>query len=624
MQKLNFSKRNLLAYFAILVVFFLLIFFNSFSHFQNALSDGLHGKGKPLENIVIIKIDDRSINEIGRWPWERDIFSSLLLKAKDAKVIGVDVSFFEKSINDSSLENTILSMDNIILASEISEGELFMPIFKGETGYANLLSSEDGILRTVEVGLRPEILPIAFEAYKKYSGKSDFEEGEYLINFVSKPNSFNSISANEVLEGNVNFSGKIVLIGATAPDLHDNYFVPTSGGIAMPGVEVHANILQNLFTNSFLKSQSNFSAFFFVLIFSFAGFFLFSRIKIYYLIPLILLIIFLYIFTGIFLFNNYNYLVDFFFFPIALFVSTGAGIAINYLEERKHSAHLTNAFGKYISKNLLKEIINGSHELKLGGEKRKITVFFSDIRGFTSISEKLSPENLVAFINEYLTEMTRIILKHNGTVDKFIGDAIMALWNAPLVQEAHAKMACECAIEQMKKLQELQVSWKQKNLPKMEIGCGIHTGEAIIGNMGSEERFDYTAMGDAVNLASRIEGLTKQYGVGIIISKDTRDAIGRDFHCRLLDKVKVKGKKIPVEIYELVWEEGKENFTKGYEHALSLYFDKKFSSAEREFKRCLEISPEDKSCILFIARCKEYARHAPPKEWDGSFEMKMK
>lgn len=624
MQKKYFSKKSILVYFLILFIFSFFIFVNSFSHIRNVLGDNLQGEKRPLENIVIIKIDDESINKIGRWPWDRSVFSELLPKLKEAKAIGIDVSFFEPSTNDSSLNDTLLSMNNVILASEIVSGNLFYPIFEKNTGYTNLLSSSDGVLREVEVGILQDELPFAFEVYKTYSGRSNFKEGIYSINFASSPNAFYSIGAYEVLKGNFDFKGKIVLIGATAPNLHDNYFVPTSKGIAMPGVEVHANIIQNIFLESFLKKQGTFSIFFLVFLFSFAGFFFFSRIKIYYLIPLLLLIIFIYSLAGIFFFNNNNYLIDFFFFPISLFIFTGAGVALNYLEEKKHSTYLTGAFGKYISKDLLNEILKGKHELKLGGEKRNITVFFSDIRGFTSISEKLSPEELVNLINEYLTEMTKIILKNKGTVDKFIGDAIMALWNAPLLQKEHAKMACNSAIEQVRKLESLKEVWKEKNFPEVNIGCGINTGDAVIGNMGSDERFDYTAMGDAVNIASRLEGLTKQYGVKIIISKETRDLIKEDFECRLLDRVKVKGKKNAVEIYELLWKPYKKNFTKEYEEALSLYFDRKFSQAEKGFKKCLEKELKDKSCILFIERCKEYSRHAPPRDWDGSFEMKIK
>jgi adenylate cyclase len=209
-------------------------------------------------------------------------------------------------------------------------------------------------------------------------------------------------------------------------------------------------------------------------------------------------------------------------------------------------------------------------------------------------------------------------------VDKFIGDAIMAIWNAPLTQEEHAKLACKSAIAQIKKLEGLKGKWKEKGLPEIKIGCGINTGVVVVGNMGSQERFSYTAMGDGVNLSSRLEGLTKVYGVKIIISRDTKNKIGKEFNCRLLDRVRVKGKKIPVEIYELLVREEPSDFVKEYEHALSLYFARKFPESKREFEKCLSLKKDDKSCLLFVERCKEYMMHSPPKEWDGSFEMKSK
>ena len=323
------------------------------------------------------------------------------------------------------------------------------------------------------------------------------------------------------------------------------------------------------------------------------------------------------------LLSKINYLVDLFFIPLSLIVFIGVGQAINYLEEKQHRLYLTTAFGKYINKHLLKQIIEHKQELKLGGGKRTISIFFSDIRGFTSLSEKLSPEELVNLINRYLTEMTRIILKYDGTVDKFIGDAIMAFWNAPLLQENHAELDCECAIEQIKALKKLQEELVKEGLPKIEIGCGIHTGEAVIGNMGSDERFDYTAIGDSVNLCSRLEGLTKEYGVNIIISEDTYKIIKNKFNCRKLDVVKVKGKKIPVVIYELCIDYNKE-FCKLYEEALELYFKGNFRKALSIFREALKKKQGDKSCDLFIKRCEEYIKNPPSEDWDGSFEMKTK
>ncbi|MBU0467414.1 MAG: adenylate/guanylate cyclase domain-containing protein [Nanoarchaeota archaeon] len=621
----NANKTSLAVYLSLFLLFFLLIVSNSFSHIRPSISDRFYGEKTPLDNIIIIKIDDSSINKIGRWPWDRNIFSEILLKIKNAKVIGIDVSFFEESKDDSTLINTLKSFNNTVLAAEVNEDGLMQPIFDSDFGYVNLITDSDGITRSVETGLYEKTIPFSFGIYKKYSGKEDFEIKKYIINYASGHGSFNSISAYELLEGaNLDARNKIVLIGATAPDLRDTFFVPTSKGTAMPGVEIHANIIQNLILNNFLKKQGKISTLFLVLIFSFLSFFILSRLKIYYIIPIILLTIIFYSLIGIYLFNNFDYIIDLFFFPLSVLTFTGAGIAVNYIEEEKHSAYLREAFGKYVSKNLLSEIINKSYELKLGGSKKEITIFFSDIRGFTSISEKLNPEELVNLMNDYLTKMTEIILENNGTVDKFIGDAVMAFWNAPFNQEDHAELACKSAVEQINSLKKFNKDKKNQGYPEINIGIGINTGEAITGNMGSEERFDYTAMGDSVNLASRLEGLTKQYGVNIIISESTKKQIKNKFDVRKLDRVKVKGKKIPITIYELITNKKFGKLTEQYEKALELYFDGRFKKAKAEFNKALNINKKNKASMLFLQRCKEYIKNPPAKNWDGSFEVKTK
>ena len=619
----NILNRTSLIVFSVLVILFaVLIFSNSFLHVKASLTDKLYEEKKPLSNIVIITIDDESINKIGRWPWDRDIFASILDKTKDAKAIGIDVSYFEKSKNDSALKKELESMDNVVLASEINEGVWYKPIFNSTTGYVNLLTDYDGITRKVNFGLSEETDPFAFEIYKKAWGSSkEMKRDAYLMNFVEFES--NSIGAYEVLNGDFDFKDKIVLIGATAPNLHDNYFVPVSRGLAMPGVEIHGSIVQNLILDDFVREESNLWVFLFVILFSVLGMFVLSRLKIYYSIPAVIGIVIIYSIGAILIYSEFNFIIDLLFTPLSLIIFTGVGIGVNYLEERKHSKFLSDAFGKYVSKQLLDEILSKRQDLKLGGAKREITVFFSDIRGFTSISEKLTPEELVQFINDYLTIMTKIIMKHGGTVDKFIGDAIMAFWNAPVSEKHHAKLACESAMEQAKALVEMRKKLADKKMPDINIGCGINTGEAVIGNMGSEDRFDYTALGDSVNLASRLEGLTKQYGVSIIVSESTYAQVKDKFNFRKLDKVQVKGKKIPITIYELrVAEDDK--FVKEFEKALGLYFGAKFEEAKKAFEKILDKKKEDTSCKLFIERCKEYLKNPPVADWDGSFEMKTK
>jgi adenylate cyclase len=548
----NLINSKIAIFSALIIIITLLISVNAFSNIRPDITDNLYGNQEPLDNILIIKIDDPSLQKIGRWPWDRVVFASLLEKTKDAKVIGIDVSFFEPSPLDENLKFTLENLDNVILASELNDGIIYKPIFQSKHGVVNLVADYDGVVRTFNPSANSE-KAFAFEIYKEaWNPKATYPSKKSLINFVGPPNSFESISAHQVLESNISFGNKIVLIGATAPSLQDNFFVPTSSGVPMPGVEIHATILQNLILDNFINQQGRLSLSLLTILAAFIGFFLLSRLKAYYGIPIIILAIIIYYLIAIYSFNNHNYLIDLFFIPLSLIIFTSTGFAVNYLEERKQNLFLKNAFSKYINKPLLQQIIEQKHKLKLGGKKETITLFFSDIRGFTKISESLKPNVLVSLINEYLNEMTKIILLNKGTLDKFIGDAIMAFWNAPLPEKNHAEIACTTALQQLEKLKKLQKSWKKRNLPQLKIGIGINTGEAVIGNMGSQERFDYTAMGDAVNLTSRLEGLSKNYETDIIISENTYQLVKHKFNCNKLGKVKVKGKKKPITIYALI------------------------------------------------------------------------
>ncbi len=607
----------------LLALALLLVQVDSFSHVRGTLTDKLYGGNAVLDSIVIVAIDDASINSIGHWPWSRDVHANLLEKLNDAKVIGIDVSFFEPSPNDVLLNTTLQSMDNVVLASEIQQGVTYLPIFPSITGYVNLLGDADGITRRVNPSIANDMKPFSFAIAEQAGYATPTEKETLLINFADAPHSFKTVSVNDVLAKNLSFANKIVLIGATAPNLHDDYFVPTSDGKAMPGVEIHANILQNIINNDFLRAPDKLIVMLGVILAALAGMFLIARLKYYYAIPLAIGLLVVYAIVAIISFNQFNLLIDLFFAPLAFAVFTGAGVSVAYTEEKTKGAYLRDAFSKYVSKELLDEILSKNQQLTLGGEKRILTVMFSDIRDFTSISEKLSPEELVHLLNEYLTTMTRIVLKHQGTVDKFIGDAIMALWNAPLLDDAHAVKACDTAVEQIKALRELQANWKQRNVPSLNIGIGIHTGPAVVGNMGSEERFDYTAIGDTVNLASRMEGLTKEYGVSILISESTYEHIKGKYLCRKLDAVKVKGKKVPVLLYHLCVDQD-QAFVTSFEKALELYFKAKFHDALKGFKETAKIRPNDPSCALFIERCELYLKHPPAKDWDGAFVYEKK
>ncbi len=253
---------------------------------------------------------------------------------------------------------------------------------------------------------------------------------------------------------------------------------------------------------------------------------------------------------------------------------------------------------------------------------------FSDVRGFTTISEKLDPTKLSDILNAYLTPMTRIVFETKGTLDKYMGDAIMAFWGAPIELPQHAKQACECALLMMKKLAVICSEFRAQGLPDIDIGIGINTGDMSVGNMGSDIVRSYTVMGDSVNLGSRLEGINKEYGTHIIISQFTFDEVKSEFTCREIDWVRVKGKKEPVRIFELVGDKTVDQSTvsklESFQKGFDLYHKAQFQEAMTHFQAACDIDPKDGPSKLYVKRCSYFISEPPPSDWDGVYEMKTK
>lgn len=263
---------------------------------------------------------------------------------------------------------------------------------------------------------------------------------------------------------------------------------------------------------------------------------------------------------------------------------------------------LKSAFENYLSGNLLDALISNPNKLKLGGEKKEVSIIFTDIRGFTNLSEKVSSEELIQILELYFTPMTKIVLDNNGTLDKYIGDAIMAFYNAPIDVPNHQKYAVDTALQMVKKLPIINQKLNSLNLPSIDFGAGINTGDAIVGNIGSAHRFDYSVIGDSVNLASRIEGLCKVYKVRILISKFTKDALDESYLIREIDDVQVRGKNESVKIYEVMIDTERNNQIKVlYEEALSHFYDKNIPKAKELFEKCHTIY-DDKTSKVFIEK----------------------
>ncbi|MCX5843757.1 MAG: adenylate/guanylate cyclase domain-containing protein, partial [Deltaproteobacteria bacterium] len=290
---------------------------------------------------------------------------------------------------------------------------------------------------------------------------------------------------------------------------------------------------------------------------------------------------------------------------------------------------IRGAFQYYLTASVINEMLKDPAKLKLGGDKKDLTVLFSDIRGFTTIAENMkTPEELVHLLNEYLTAMTNVVFTYDGLLDKYMGDAIMAVFGAPLNQPDHPLRACKTALDMMDELKKLQIKWADEGRPVLTIGIGINSGDMVVGNMGSEMRFDYTVMGDSVNLGSRLEGINKEYGTNIVISESTHNAVKDILFCRELDSVRVKGKNLPVKIYELLGEKkDAEKWEKAvgiFEEGLSKYRQCLWDEAIISFQRVLEIKADDAPAKLYIVRCQELKKNPPEEPWDGVFTMTKK
>ena len=382
--------------------------------------------------------------------------------------------------------------------------------------------------------------------------------GQMLINFVGALYSFQDEDlydvANDWTEETASqFENTIFLIAmyyATGIGAAKDTHLSPHG--EMSGIEHHAHTLNTILNQDFIRESSKFLNLFLILFFGLTVGVLQHRLHTAASFGLWFFMSVIYLVLAFTLFFKFNFII-----PVTTplitmsFVFVGI-IGYKILTEEENVKYIRNTFSKFVSKDVVDELLRDPDKIALGGSRKEITVFFSDVRGFTTLSEALSPEDLVKLLNEYLSVMTNVIIDFKGTIDKYMGDAIMAFWGAPINMEDHAYYACVSAIVQLNKLKELQADWKSRNLPSIDIGIGLNTGPAVVGNMGSSHRMDYTCMGDTVNLGSRLEGSNKMYATRIIISEYTYERVKERVYARELDLVKVKGKNQPVRIYELI------------------------------------------------------------------------
>lgn len=582
----------------------------------------LRGKKTPPQNIVIAAIDEASLKKFGRWPWSRDKIAKLIDKISEygAAIIALDILFSEPEKNDPLLAKSISKAGNVILPvvflferstlpknteiissafsilnperfknyPPISSKSILIPtnILSQEAadfGHINLFPDPDGTIRwevlfinyygymipslalktaAMYLGIPKERLLI--DATKGiYLGKKYIPTdpwGRFLIPYYGGNEIFKYISIADILENKVKkeeLEEKIVLIGATAVGIYDLRVTPMSS--ALPGVERHANVIASLIDGKTILPVNKYIVWLLILILGFLSTFLYQKLKAgYSLIILIVLI------TSSFMSSFYLFIKGFWlsviYISACLLTQFITIVTFRYAHSEMEAKRIRKIFSNYVTERVVNELVKNPSMVKLGGERREITVLFSDIRGFTALSEKFPPEKVVELLNEYFSVMTEIIFKWEGTLDKFIGDAIMVFWGAPLPQNDHAEKALNCAIEMIYKLRNLCNKWIEEGKPQLKIGIGINTGEVLVGNIGAEgKKMDYTVIGDSVNLASRLEGLNKEFNSEIIISEFTFEKLKEKInvgyfnlaHIKELGYVSVKGKEKPVKIFEV-------------------------------------------------------------------------
>lgn len=456
--------------------------------------------------------------------------------------------------------------------------------------------------------------------------------GELLVNYYGPKHTFPHISASDVMHGRVpkeQIEGKIVLIGATAASAFDLRTTPFDA--LYPGVEVHANLIESVINQDFL-SRPQWIPLVDICVILVSGILLGLIGLFFRAVASFLLLgagVVGYLMTDYYLFVEKGWWLNTV-YPVFTQLLVYTGITLHrFVFEEREKRFIKGAFSQYLAPAVVEQVVKNPKLLKLGGQRMVLTAFFSDVAGFSTISEQLTPEQLTSLLNEYLTEMTDIIMKYEGTVDKFEGDAIIAFFGAPISFEDHARRACLASLDMQTRLEEMRAVWKEEGRHELNMRIGLNTGPMVVGNMGSKTRMDYTMMGDSVNLAARLEGVNKQYGTQTMISQFTYEFVKDDVEVRELDRIRVVGKAEPVTIYELVGKTGElsERFREilpRFNEGLEFYKSAQWEHGLACFETILESHPEDGPSKTYLERCRNYLASPPPPGWDGVFLMTSK
>lgn len=632
----------------------------SFYLWELRLSDTLFLPDETLPEIVIIGIDDASLLEYGRWPWDRSLHAQLIETLGDRPaVIGYDITFPEPGDEeeDQALRGSIEAAPSLVLPVEArdvtytAEGMIAHTSLGSQTlftevarqGYVNTVADEDSITRMIPLQIRDQngtiwshfSLAVASE-YSRVrnlpildTASATTEDGLMRINYVGNPGSFRYYSFVDVVEGRVSpgvFDNAIVMVGAAAPNFSDAQITPVSYGVPMYGVEIHSNAVQTLLQEDYLLPENQWETILTIYVLSIGSALLLSMTGLVSGLILQAVIMILYI---IYAFISFDLGVIRSIFIISFVILTVYIIeaVYKYSVEYRQRRFLRKAFSYYVSHEVLEEILRDPKQLKLGGQRRDMTVLFSDIKGFSKLSEPMTAEEVSQFLNSYLTRVSRRLFLHKAVIDKFVGDAVVAFWNAPIQDPDHVFHACSAAVAMREEVAMIKNDLSGNRTEHVGVRIGIASGLMVVGNMGSEMRFNYTVVGDNVNIGSRLENINKHYGTSIMITDTAYDKVSHRVVSRKIDDVVVLGRSAPMGIYELldIGEPSpqQKRLITAYEDALMIYQRGDFSKAVQLFEDILHEYPHDGPAKTMRARAKHFLEYQP-EDWDGVYHPTMK
>ncbi len=605
--------------------------------------------------IVIVGIDEPSFAELDRqWPWPRSLHAQLIerLKRAGAAVIAFDVMFAEpgEPAADRALAQAIRSAGNVILASDIAfqETEQFRQTMRVEpipelreagarSGMAGVALDPDLVVRAFPLDesafWREVTAAYRNAAGTPSAGGADWPAPDSLIRYFGPDHAFRYVSFYQALDLEQFlppgiFAGKIVLVGhdskvgATPRHGGDAYATPYTslGGVMTPGVEIQANLVADALAGRSVRevpAQLRLVAL--------GAVALLASLLVRDRHPLPGALLSSALAAGVAVLALWLFSRDLWLPVLAPLLAVLAvyvsHVAIAYLRESRNRRQIEHAFRHYVSPEIVNEIVAHPERLALGGARRDITVMFTDLAGFTELSERLGPEEVAAFLNEYFTAMTDIVQAHGGTVDKFIGDSVMAFWGAPIDDAEQALHACRAAQEMQAALDSMRERFRARGLPEVHMRAGLHSGPAVVGNLGSANRFDYTAVGDTVNLASRLEGANKVYGTGVLVSGDTAAQLGGSIGLRQIDRLIVKGKRFATDVYTFCDDAETARLSA---EALRHYFAREWAQAAAAAESLLARLPEDAAARALRDRIEAFRRDAPPQDWNGGIALEAK